>query len=93
MFFSVITKNWIWEILTKDLVAFKIWDEVKDEKCLNYGCSLKKKFLRGGGSRKTNRQGGLPKTGGLDSLQIWEGAWHKKRGERFIPNAHYTSCM
>ena len=42
MFFSVITKNWIWEILTKDLVAFKIWDEVKDEKCLNYECSLKK---------------------------------------------------
>ena len=32
MFFSVTTKNLNWEILTKNLVTFKIWDEVKDEK-------------------------------------------------------------
>ena len=25
------------------------------------------------GSRKTNIEGGLPKKGGLDSLQIWRG--------------------
>ena len=30
--FSVITKNLNWEILTKNLVAFIRWDEVKDEK-------------------------------------------------------------
>ena len=30
--FSVITKNLNWEILTKNLVTFKIWDGVKDEK-------------------------------------------------------------
>ena len=30
MFFSVITKNSNWEILTKNLVTFKRW--VKDEK-------------------------------------------------------------
>ena len=31
-FFSVITKNLNWEILIKNLVTFKKWDEVKDEK-------------------------------------------------------------
>ena len=32
MFFSVITKNLTWEILTKNLVTFKRWDTGKDEK-------------------------------------------------------------
>ena len=32
MFFSVITKNLNWEILTKNLVTFKKQDGVKDEK-------------------------------------------------------------
>ena len=32
MFFSVITKNLNWQILTKNLFAFKLWNEVKDEK-------------------------------------------------------------
>ena len=32
MFFSVITKNLIWEILTKNSAAFKRRDGVKDEK-------------------------------------------------------------
>ena len=32
MFFSVITKNLNWNILTKNLVTFKMWDGVKDEK-------------------------------------------------------------
>ena len=32
MFSPVITKNLNWEILTKNLVTFKIWDGVKDEK-------------------------------------------------------------
>ena len=31
-YFSVITKNLNWEILTKNLVNFKRWDGVKDEK-------------------------------------------------------------
>ena len=34
MFLSVITKNLTWEILTKNLVAFKRWDGVNDEKIL-----------------------------------------------------------
>ena len=33
MFFSVITKNLNWEILTKNFFTFKRWGEVKDEKC------------------------------------------------------------
>ena len=33
MFFSVITKNLNWEILTNNLATFKRWDRVKDEKC------------------------------------------------------------
>ena len=32
MFFSVITKNLNWKILTKNLFTFKRWDEVKHEK-------------------------------------------------------------
>ena len=32
MFFSVITENLNWEILTDNLVPFKRWDGVKDGK-------------------------------------------------------------
>ena len=32
MFFFVLTKNFSWGILTKNLVTFKRWDGVKDEK-------------------------------------------------------------
>ena len=31
MFFSVITKDLNWEILTKNLITFKRWQEVKEE--------------------------------------------------------------
>ena len=41
MFFSVITNNLNWEILTKNLVAFKRWDWVKE------GGSLKNPIIRG----------------------------------------------
>ena len=32
MLFSTIPKNFNWEILIKNLVTFKRWDGVKDEK-------------------------------------------------------------
>ena len=32
MFFFVITENSNWEILTKNLVTFKRWEGIKDEK-------------------------------------------------------------
>ena len=40
MFFSVINKNFNWEISTKNLVTFKRCDGVKDEKFLYYVSSL-----------------------------------------------------
>ena len=56
MFFSVTTKNLNWKILTKNLVTFKRWDGVKDEKFEYYGGSLKNLIFRGGGvgSQKNN---------------------------------------
>ena len=51
MYFCVITKNLNWEILTKKLVTFKRWDEVKDEKLQGF---TEKSDIYGGSSRKTN---------------------------------------
>ena len=53
MFFSVIPKNLNWEILTKNLVTFKRWDGVKDEKFQYYWGSLKNLIFKRG-SQKTN---------------------------------------
>ena len=46
MFFSITTKNSNWEILTKDVVTFKRWDGVNDEKLYFWG-SLKNPIFRG----------------------------------------------
>ena len=54
MFFSVITKNLNWEILTKNSATFKRWDWVKNGKFWYYGGSLKNPIFRGGA-------GGCPK--------------------------------
>ena len=32
MFFSIITKNLNWEMVTKNLITFKKWDGAKDGK-------------------------------------------------------------
>ena len=32
MFFPVTTKNFKWEILAKNLVTFKRWDEINNDK-------------------------------------------------------------
>ena len=37
IFFSVITKNSNWKILTKNFVTFKTWDGFKDEKLKYFG--------------------------------------------------------
>ena len=71
MFFFVITKNLNLEILTKNLVNFKRWDGIKDEKFEYYGGSLKNPIFRGGegrGSQKTIYEGNCLKRGSLDSL-------------------------
>ena len=49
MFLSIITKNSNWEILTKNLVTFKRWNGVKDEKFQYYEGSLKNPIFRKGG--------------------------------------------
>ena len=73
MFFSVITKNLNWEIETKNLVTFKNWDKVNDEKFKYYGGSLKNptfiknQYIRGGGV-------------GMDCLK--RGAWAVCRFKR-----------
>ena len=43
MFFSVITKNLNWQILTKNSVTSKRWDAVKD----NYGGFPKNQYIGG----------------------------------------------
>ena len=55
--FSIIIKNLNWEILTMNLVTFKRWDGVKDEKFWYYGGSLKNPIFRGG-TRKIKIWGG-----------------------------------
>ena len=71
MFFSVMTKNLNRGILTKNLVTFKRWEGVKDEKFGYYGGSLKNLILGGRGFINDQYMGrGLPKKGDLDNLQI-----------------------
>ena len=50
-------KNLNQEILTQNLVTFKRWDGVKDEKFKYYGGSLKNSIFEGWGLQKTNLQG------------------------------------
>ena len=71
MFFSVVTKNLNWEILTKNLVAFKRCDMVKDGKSKYYEDALKNLIFQIGGLWKTNIQGlNCLKRRDLESLQI-----------------------
>ena len=82
MFFSVITKNLIWEILTKNLITFKRWDGLKDGKFQYYLGSLKNLIFKAG-PRKTN----MPKKWGLESLQ--KEVFSVFEGGTWYPNAHY----
>ena len=53
MFLSVVSKNLNWEILTKNLVTFRRWDGVKEERNLILWRFTKKPNF-GGRSQKTN---------------------------------------
>ena len=64
MFFSAITKNVNWEILTKNLVTFKRWDGVKDEKLEHYRDSLTNLIFRGSVHKKPIYREELPNKGG-----------------------------
>ena len=85
MFFSVITKNLNWEILTKNLVTFKRWGGIKDEKFQYYGGSLKNPIFRGF-TKKQYNVGGLPKKGGGDLEQFanLRGGLEEKKGLMFL---------
>ena len=71
MFFSVTVKNLYWEIFTENLVTFKRWDVVKDEKFYYYGGLLKNLILGGFHENPTEREESPKREEeGMDSLQI-----------------------
>ena len=67
MSFSVIAKNLKWEVLTKNLVTFKRWDGVKDEK---YEDWLRNSIFMTGVMKDQHIGREVPKKGGLGSLWI-----------------------
>ena len=81
MFSSVITKNLNWDILTKNSVTFKRWDEVKDEKFDYYSGSLKNPIFREGVNEKPIYRGwGVG--GGLLKRGTW--AFCRFKGEGLV---------
>ena len=56
----MITKKLNWQILTKNLVSFKRWDGVKDEKFQYYWPSLKNLIFKGGSQ----------------NFGVFEGSWY-----------------
>ena len=78
MFFSVITKNLIWEVLTKNFVTFKRWDGLRMKNFNIMGVRWKIRFLRG--FTKKQYIGGLPKkAGGLGQFVDLIGSLAKKK--------------
>ena len=69
MLLSDITRNLNSEIVTKNLVNFKRWDGIQNEKLKYYGSS---QFLGSHHKKKTIYMGELPNKGGggMNSLQI-----------------------
>ena len=96
MFFSVITKNLNWKILTKNLVTFKRWDEVLRLENLNImEIHSKIQFLVGreGGFIKNQYIGGnfLKKGRGLNSLQIYRDVGTPMHTMIFVCQAYWSS--
>ena len=80
MFFSVKTKNWNWEILTKNFVTFKRWDGFKGMKNFSImGVHWNIWFLKGFTKNQYIGEDCLKKWG-LASLQIQEKVWGKIGG-------------
>ena len=90
MFFCVITKNLNLEILTKNLVTFKRWDMVKDEK-FNMGVHWKIRFL--GGLQKINILEGIAKKRGAWEVCRFKRGLFKKEGGAWYPNVHYDRIL
>ena len=85
MFFSAITQNLNWKIVTENLVTFKRWDGVKNKK---FEITEKSVFFGGGGVvTKTQYMGGgeLPKKGGgAWTISRFRGGLGKKDGVVFL---------
>ena len=76
MFFSVVTKNLNWEILTKNLVIFKRWNGLMMKILVSLGFTEKSNF-QGGVTKKQHRGGNCLKRGS------WTGCRFKGRfGEK-----------
>ena len=94
MFFSVITKNLNWEILTENLVAFKRWNGLR-MKNLNFMVVHWKIWLLVGGVHKKPLYRGNCLNRGLGQFV---GSLAKKRGESvfeggWCPDAHYDLIL
>ena len=80
-----------------NLVTFKRWDGVKDEKFLCHGGSLKNLVFRGwgGGHEKPIHTAELAKKERLDSLLISGGLGEKQGGRGFWGGggAHYEQAV
>ena len=92
MFLFVITKNLNWENVTKNLVTFKRWGGVKDEKFEYYGGSLKNPIFRGEGFTKKQYIGGDCLKMRACAVCRFDGGFAKKRegGGGLIPQS--TLC-
>ena len=89
MFFFVITKNLNWEILTENVVTFKRWDGVQDEKYEYYEGSLKNPIYRRFHEKPIYR-GKFPKKGrGFGQFADLKRGLAKKREVVLHPNAYY----
>ena len=95
LFFSVVTKNLNWEVLTKSLVTFKRWDGIKDEKLEYYGGYyivlniMKNPIFRGEGHKKPIYRGNFQKKRGAWTVCRFKGgrgggAWQKRGGLMFL---------
>ena len=79
MFFSIITKTLNQEILTKNLVTFKIWEGFKDERIQFYGGSLKDPIFRRVHEKPIYREESPKK----EAWAVWRlkgGSWQKREG-------------
>ena len=79
MFFSIITKNLNWGILTKNLVIFKRWNGVKDEKFRYYGGSMKNPIFRAGPQKNQYIEGNCLKRGAWTVCRFKWGLAKKSR--------------
>ena len=82
MFFTGVTKNLNWEILTENIVTFKRWDGAKNEKFYHHGDS-QKNLMGGGGHEKPINRGELPKRG-ASTVCRFKGGLAKKREGVFL---------